>query len=1133
MRLFFLSFLLVALIPGQQQAQGLNTNRTVTTKIADVLAQFPADNKTQLDRNVKALLDLGEEGLTQLIQGFSAPGQGDNTSREYALQAFSSYVTSSGNEAQRKIAVQAYCKGLQGLTDDVNKEFILSQLQLVGNNDAVDCLGAYLGSPYLVSRAANALAQINSPQAAEALMKALTASSGQSAPVIEALGYLRYQPSVGIIGNTYKTTTDARLKRISGYALARIADPSSASLLSDAASKTGYGFDNTGATVHYLHYLKRLSENGNQATASKLIRKLNKKLAKDGKVHTRVAVLELLVAQQGEKGMALLQNALKDKNAQYRGAALMMAKPLQQGKSIDPWLKLLPRLAPEAKAQVISYLGGVGTGTALPKLLVESYLQDENQDIRTAAVEAVAKLGGTEAIPALLEVLKNGNAQDASAVQSALLKIKTNNIGPQLAPALGAMPGAGKAVLLEVLGARHDAAGADAAFSNFTSNDASVQAAAAKALPFVVGEQDLPRIFSLLKTAPLNNNITAVQDAAIRASAAIKDTQARAALITAQVAQAGSDREYLYFPVLADVGGKQALSALEKAYANGNAKSRAAIVQALSKATDLQSATLLLKILQQEGNTPTRKNGVDGLLNVVRSGNFPADQKVLFLQDIMPLTTEPAQKKRVLREAAANKTFLSLIFAGRFIDDPALQQDAANAIFSIGVSNESLTGDLVRNLLTKASPLLKGGDAEYQQKAIKKRLDDMAPGAGFVSMFNEKDLTGWKGLVANPIKRSQMTAKELAAAQQKADEKVPGGWQAKDGLLIFTGHGDNLATVKQYGDFEMFVDWKITADGDAGLYLRGTPQVQIWDTARRDVGAEVGSGGLYNNQQHRSTPLVVADNEVGQWNNFHIIMKGDKVTVYLNGVLVTDNVVLENYWDRKLPIFPREQIELQAHGTYVAYRNLYIKELDEAGTKYTLTDEEARENFEVLFDGTNLDKWVGDKKSYVVQNNAIVVQQAAGGNGNLFTKDEYADFIFRFEFQLTPGANNGLGIRAPLEGDAAYTGMELQILDNNAPIYKDLKPYQYHGSIYGTLAAKRGFEKPLGEWNYQEVIAKGSKIKVILNGETILDGDIQHFRDNGTPDKLNHPGLKRDKGHIGFLGHGSVVKFRNIRIKTL
>jgi hypothetical protein len=330
----------------------------------------------------------------------------------------------------------------------------------------------------------------------------------------------------------------------------------------------------------------------------------------------------------------------------------------------------------------------------------------------------------------------------------------------------------------------------------------------------------------------------------------------------------------------------------------------------------------------------------------------------------------------------------------------------------------------------------------------------------------------------------------------------------------------------------MLVDWKITKDGDAGIYLRGTPQVQIWDTARRDVGAEVGSGGLYNNQAHPSKPLQLADNAIGEWNNFRIIMKGDKVIVYLNGVLVTDNTVLENYWDRKLPIFPEEQIELQAHGTYVAYRNIYIKEI-ESTKPFVLSDEEKKAGFQILFDGTNLDKWQGGKTSYVIEDNNLVVNPAGGSGGNLFTKDEYGDFIFRFEFQLTPGANNGLGVRAPLEGDAAYTGMEIQILDNDADIYKNLKPYQYHGSVYGVIPAKRGFLKKTGEWNTEEVILKGSKIKVILNNEVIVDGDLKEASKNGTLDKLEHPGLLRTKGHIGFLGHGSVVKFRNIRVKPL
>ena len=189
--------------------------------------------------------------------------------------------------------------------------------------------------------------------------------------------------------------------------------------------------------------------------------------------------------------------------------------------------------------------------------------------------------------------------------------------------------------------------------------------------------------------------------------------------------------------------------------------------------------------------------------------------------------------------------------------------------------------------------------------------------------------------------------------------------------------------------------------------------------------------------------------------------------------------------------------------------------------------------FQVLFDGSNLDKWTGNKVDYVIDNNELLIAPKEGSHGNLYTKDEYKDFIYRFEFQLTPGANNGVGIRAPLEGDAAYTGMEIQVLDNEADIYKNLKPYQYHGSVYGVIAAKRGFLKPIGEWNTEEIYIKGSKIRVTLNGTVILDGDIAEASKNGTADHNDHPGLKNEKGHIGFLGHGSSLRFRNIRIKTL
>ena len=188
-------------------------------------------------------------------------------------------------------------------------------------------------------------------------------------------------------------------------------------------------------------------------------------------------------------------------------------------------------------------------------------------------------------------------------------------------------------------------------------------------------------------------------------------------------------------------------------------------------------------------------------------------------------------------------------------------------------------------------------------------------------------------------------------------------------------------------------------------------------------------------------------------------------------------------------------------------------------------------DFTILFNGTNLDQWVGNKVDYVIEDGILALHPENKGGGNIYTKNEYSDFDFRFEFKLTPGANNGVGIRAPLDGDAAYVGMEIQILDNDAEMYKHLHEYQYHGSVYGAIAAKRGFLKPTGEWNSQQIIAKGNWIKVILNGTAILDGDIAKASENGTPDHQEHPGLKNKKGHIGFLWHETAVQFRSIRVK--
>ncbi len=194
------------------------------------------------------------------------------------------------------------------------------------------------------------------------------------------------------------------------------------------------------------------------------------------------------------------------------------------------------------------------------------------------------------------------------------------------------------------------------------------------------------------------------------------------------------------------------------------------------------------------------------------------------------------------------------------------------------------------------------------------------------------------------------------------------------------------------------------------------------------------------------------------------------------------------------------------------------------------SNEAVEEGFVSVFNGRDLAGWTGALDGYAVEDGLLVCRKDAGGN--LYIDRPFGDFEFRFEFLLEPGGNNGLGIRAEQGKDAAYYGMELQILDDTAEEYAELEPYQYHGSIYGVAPAERGHLRPVGQWNEQTVIAHGTRITVILNGTTIVDYDIEHAR-TGTADGREHPGLFNPTGYIGFLGHGHRVAFRNLRIREL
>lgn len=408
---------------------------------------------------------------------------------------------------------------------------------------------------------------------------------------------------------------------------------------------------------------------------------------------------------------------------------------------------------------------------------------------------------------------------------------------------------------------------------------------------------------------------------------------------------------------------------------------------------------------------------------------------------------------------------------------------------------------------------------------------------GFTALFNGQNLSGWWGeQTTNPRTYLALTPEALAQRKAASQADIAQHWRVENGELVNDGKGLYLTTDKFYGNFELLIDYKTVPQADSGIYLRGCPQVQIWDytdPAKFKIGADKGSGGLWNNSPGSAgkDPLVKADKPFGEWNQFRIVMVGSRVWVWLNGQATVEGAIMENYYDRKQPLPPTGPIQLQTHGGEIRWRNIFIREIPPAEATRWLRPEDAP-GFEPVFNGKDFSGWAGPVENYEVQDEAIVCKPGKGGT--IYTQREYGDFVARLEFKVPAGGNNGLAIRYPGRGDAAYAGMcELQVLDDNYEKARNAKidPRQAHGSAYGTVAAHCGYQHPVGEWNYQEVTVKGSTLKVELNGTVILDTDLANVTEfmANTP----HPGKDLKRGHFGFAGHSDPVMFRKVSIKSL
>ena len=335
------------------------------------------------------------------------------------------------------------------------------------------------------------------------------------------------------------------------------------------------------------------------------------------------------------------------------------------------------------------------------------------------------------------------------------------------------------------------------------------------------------------------------------------------------------------------------------------------------------------------------------------------------------------------------------------------------------------------------------------------QVESATPPNDFVALFNGNDLSGWRGSLGDPTKAASMSSEERLAAQASADESMRAHWSVVEGVLRFNGEGHSLSTKKDYKDFELYVDWKIDSAGDSGIYLRGVPQVQIWDTTHEPYfkhGADKGSGGLWNNQKHERHPLVNADHPVGQWNTFFIRMVDQRVTVKLNDQLVVGNVPLENYWDRDQPMPASGPIELQSHGSVLQFRNIYIRELNSPVKSDNDMPVTPTDNVIKLFDGKSLDglyTWIQGKghqdPDQIFRVTDGMLHITGNAMGGILTKQVYENYRMVLEFKwgdktwgkrADSAMDSGLLIHST-GADGGYGGIwmpaiEVQIIEGGA-----------------------------------------------------------------------------------------------------
>lgn len=1094
----------VVLFAGSVRAD----QRSMETRVADLLARMPAGSAAQLDELMADLVSWGPRAIRLICERVSPPGGADDTRVRYAVGGLTAYAGS--NDKARKLAASSYSEMLSRQVHHEVKAFFLNQLEWIGDDQSAKDVAALIGDPHLSDSAVRTLSAWKSPGALKEIRKSV---SGQTGPVrialIEALGHLRDSGSLQTLEPMLEEDT---LTAASVYhAMARIGDPRWIDRFENhLVSETRFSDHRiSGWRLIYAGHLARL----NKGPWQEICRDI---LAAQMDPSLMIPALHILAGNGAPVADLLLEYAASPFD-DLAGQAVNLALMVPGVDHTRQWMMRFWELESGRRIMVIRMLGERGDPEALDTAL--RVLQQGGREERLEAIPAAARLGGKDALPHLLSVLEMGDFILTGAVKETLLNHYDDAINQTLLEALNRSVNPDvQATLIDVLGRKGAVEARETIYGYCTGGRVPVQRAALDALSLLVTAEDFTRLLKMWQTENSFIRGEALQNALISSALDYENPETPARII-ASAFEGDFPLPEKILPVLGRLGGETALEIVSGFIGGRGESAREAALETLSGWPDASAIPVLLTAMDSDKNRP---EAVRGLARLVTESSLSDTGRLELFNRILGHSL-PVQSVATVLEAMGHiRSPLAVETLARYLDRDSLGQAAAYAVVRAatpsGSEDAGLRDPETASVLRNIYGII---DDESMRNRIETHLESMGESVGMEKGFFQAppgytalihgDLRGWK------------------RHENLPGHGIAGKWRVEGNTLIGMqdppGEGGFLTTLREFKDFDLIMEVRIEEPFDSGIFCRVGP-----DGKSHQITLDIREGGEVGAVYCPWTLGFVHHNPSGMdrfnkegWNHLRIRMQGEpaRIEVWLNHELITDF----QHTEKSTAGIPGSgSIALQVHpggagmdDKRAYFRNIYVRE------NYR------PEEWRILFNGENLDGWIGATDHYQVGNGMIICP--ADVTGNLYFGETFDDFILRFEFRLTPGANNGLGIRAPLEGDAAYAGMELQILDDTAPIYSDLQPYQYHGSVYGVIPARRGFLNPVGEWNFQEVEARGSRVIVRLNGETIVDGDIVEASTPRTMDGQAHPGLHRPEGYIGFLGHNSHVEFRHIVIR--